>query len=389
MSFVISSYVRKNFQWLITNKDEYPELSSEGLKRFIPNGYDSELGWIRKPLTSHEEKGRFGITKWNIDAKGSRNNPGYENLKTMISCYGDSFTFCRQVNDDETWEHYLSVKTKSNVQNFGVGNYGIDQALLRLKREIQKNPTKIVIMAVVPDTISRILSMWKHYYEYGNTFAFKPRFILKNKKISLINNVIDDEIKFYEYKKELEKIKKNDYFYTNKFQKEKIQFPYTFTILKNLKRNIPIIYWVIKIEFLKRLGKDTSKIEWNPMNIIMKINLKWRIKLYKDPSATELLFKIIDEFASFSNKNNISPIFLFIPQKDDLVFIKNYHHYFEDFEKSLQGIPNLQVIDVTKKILLEENLDNLYSDDNTYGGHLSKFGNEKIAEIIFQEIKNI
>ena len=40
--------------------------------------------------------------------------------QSIISCYGDSFTFCRQVNDDETWEHYLSKKLKTNVKNFAV-----------------------------------------------------------------------------------------------------------------------------------------------------------------------------------------------------------------------------------------------------------------------------
>ena len=83
--------------------------------------------------------------------------------------------------------------------NFGVGNYGIDQALLRMKREYPKNKTDSVILAIVPETISRIVSIWKHYYEYGNTFGFKPRFILKNNQLQLIQNPIDNELKFFKY----------------------------------------------------------------------------------------------------------------------------------------------------------------------------------------------
>ncbi len=41
-----------------------------------------------------------------------------------------SFVFSRQVEDDETWQHFLSRLSHSNVLNFGVGNYGFDQALL-------------------------------------------------------------------------------------------------------------------------------------------------------------------------------------------------------------------------------------------------------------------
>ena len=145
-SLVLST--RKKFQWLITEDDELPKLSEEGLKKFLIHGYDSELGWVRKPNTRHEENGKHGITHWTINEKGARTNPSFEDKISKISCYGDSFTFSRQVNNNETWEQQFSKKINSNVQNFGVGNYGIDQALLRLKREFIKNKTDIAIIKI-------------------------------------------------------------------------------------------------------------------------------------------------------------------------------------------------------------------------------------------------
>ena len=106
----IQKYVRsvqKNFPWLISTKDELPTLSKSGLVKFVPNGYDPELGWVRKPLTSNHEIGKNSTTKWNIGANGARLNPTFENHESQISCYGDSFTFSRQVNDNETWPHPL------------------------------------------------------------------------------------------------------------------------------------------------------------------------------------------------------------------------------------------------------------------------------------------
>ena len=199
--------VKKQFQWIITKSDEQPNLSIQGLKKFIPHGYDSELGWVRKPNTSHSEDGKYGKTKWSINEKGARTNIGFEAQNSKISCYGDSFTFCRQVNDNETWEHFISTQIGSNVQNFGVGNYGVDQSLIRMKREFSRNRTDIVILGVVPDSIRRNLNVWKHYFEYGNTFGFKPRFIINEHKLKLIKNPIDDEKKFSEYEKYLEKTK--------------------------------------------------------------------------------------------------------------------------------------------------------------------------------------
>ena len=381
--------VRKEFQWLITSKDEKPILSKEGLEKFIPNGYDSEIGWIRKPNTSGKEVGKFKETVWNINEKGSRRNLEFDTMNSKISCYGDSFTFCRQVNNNQTWEYELSKILKTNVQNFGVGNYGIDQSLLRLKRNLPKNNTPIVIMGVVPDTISRIMSCWKHYYEYGNTFAFKPRFILKDNQLHLVPNFIDDESKFQNYTSYLKNIQKYDFFYLEKFRKEKLSFPYVFSVFKNPNRNFTILKWMRIIKKKKKNNQDYSDIEWLPMKKIMEINLSWRLKLFKNNSATKLLEKIIEDFVFYCKSNNVIPVFVFLPQKDDLLFIKSNYNFLSDFLQRIKKIEKLKIIDVTSVLLKEENIDEMYSDENEYGGHYSHLGNKKIAEIFSKELSDI
>ena len=387
--YIIIKYVNKKFQWLIIKKDEIPKLSKNGLEKFFQNGFDEELGWVRKPNTSNEEKGKLKSVKWSINEKGARTNPGYEDKESLISCYGDSFTFARQVNDNETWEHELSKKTNSNVQNFGVGNYGIDQSLLRLKREYNSNRTKYVILGVVPDSIRRNLNFWKHYFEYGNTFGFKPRFILSDNELKLIENPINQKRKFDEYSKFLETIKKYDYFYKKKFCKEIISFPYSINILKNSKRNLAIIYWVVKIAWYKKRKINTSKIEWKPMEKIMKINLDWRIKLFQNDEAVIIFKKIVEEFFNFSEKENFIPIFVILPQKDDILFIKSHFNFYEKFIEELKENKKLITIEVTNELLNQENLSKLYADDNEYGGHFSIEGNKKIAEIIYKKIQEI
>jgi hypothetical protein len=380
---------RKEFQWFITKNDEFPELPQKDLKKFFVHGFDSELGWVRKPKTNHDESGKYGTTQWSINEKGSRINPGFENKKSNISCYGDSFTFSRQVNNDETWEHQFSKIIEENVQNFGVGNYGIDQALLRLKREFFKNKTKTVIIGVVPDTITRILSIWKHYSEYGNTFGFKPRFILKDNSISLIKNIIDEEEKFFDYKIYLSEIKKNDYFYEKKFKNDIIKFPYTISLFKNFKRNFGIIYWVIKIKKAKKTGKNYENVSWEAMKYVMKQNLELRIKLFQNNQVKKLLRKIIEEYIQFSKEENFNAVFIFLPQKDDLIYIKNNYHFYKEFQNELKLMENLIVIDITEDLLKKYNLDELYSDNNSYGGHYSKEGNKEIAKILSKKMKEL
>jgi hypothetical protein len=392
--FIIETIVRRivlrvnqDFQWLIVEKDKTPILDKQGLLKFISHGFDPELGWVRKPNTSHDETGKFGKTNWTINQFGGRTNPNFVNSKSNISCYGDSFTFSRQVNDDETWTHYLSELTNSNVMNFGVGNYGVDQTLLRLKREFPKHPTKIVIIGVVPETICRIVSVWKHYYEYGNTFGFKPRFILKNNGLNLIENRIDEKDKFEKYQNYLEYINRYDFFYKNKFLKEKISFPYCITILKNLRRNFGIINWVQKINQRKKNNFDCTDIEWNTMKIIMKINLDWRVKLFQDNEICELLKQILVEYTNYGKKQDFKPVFVFLPQKNDISFIKKNFHFYRNFVNELKKIENLFCIDITKDMINIKEIDRIFSDNNEYGGHYSKDGNQKVAELIFNELK--
>jgi len=382
-SFLLVRNLRKNFQWLIVPNDEYPELDKNGLDKFMKQGHDKELGWARKPNTEKEEIGKEGKTKYHIDKKGIRKNPEHEKLAKKISCYGDSFVFSRQVNDNETWEWHLSKLTNSNVLNFGVGNYGFDQSLLRLKREYEKNKTKIVIMGVVPSTIVRILCVWKHYSEFGNTFAFKPRFILNNGKLKFIENIVDTKEKFLNYKEFLPEIKKYDYFYKTYFKKEILQFPYSASILADPRRNIPLIFLVSWYKWVKE--DNPNQPYPTPMNIIMKLNLKLRRRIFKkDEEAIKLFEKLIEEFIKYSNQKKFTPVFLFMPQKDDILFVKKKPYYDNFINKVKKKLPT---IDLTQPLIEAKDLDVLYSDDNKYGGHYSKYGNKFIAEIIFEKLK--
>jgi len=376
--------LKKNSQWLITPVDKFPSFNRSNLEKFITNGFDSELGWIRKPNTDKEELGAKGRTSWyHINNIGARTNPMHESWPKTISCYGDSFVFARQINDGDTFEWHLSELTKTNVLNFGVGNYGLDQALLRLKREYPKNKTNTVILGVVPSTIVRILCVWKHYNEFGNIYGFKPRFILQEGKLKLIDNIINTEDKFLNYKDYLPQINKYDYFYTTKFLKEIIKFPYLFSILRNPTRHIPLLSLILK----EKLVTKNRKNQPYPLHakIIMDTNLKLRIGLFNKEEPVKLMEELVRDFITYSKENNFTPIFLWMPQKDDIYYIRKHNNYYTKFIRRVRQ--NIKVIDLTDILLNATNLDNLYCDDSHYGGHFNEAGNKLIAETIYKELR--
>lgn len=389
LHFMIRQF-RKNFQWLITAQDKLPNFSTTALDRFLTHGFDPELGWARKPNTQAQESGgtvsetskQYKKSAYHINYRGGRLNPGHEDLPLMISTYGDSFVFSRQVNDNETWQWFLSRLIHFNVLNFGVGNYGIDQALLRLKREYKQNRTPIVIMGVVPETIVRILSVWKHYSEYGNIFAFKPRFELKDNKLTLIRNVIDYKDKFLKIHKYLHHMQCYDYFYANKFSKDILYFPYLISLSRSAHRNVPLIAALLK----KQIGTVLGKTETNnnrPWEMVLERNFEIVRDLYQSHDAIKLFLKILEDFAAFGKQHEFHPVFLFMPYLHDILYIKDHSCYYANFVSQAKEI--LHTIDLTQPLMSSGNLNNLYSSD-FYGGHLNKEGNEFISTVIAGEV---
>ena len=138
---------------------EFPNFSKSHVQRF--QTWDKDLGWCNLPNNTKldrsdrllkYQKTPYGLAVINTDKKGSR-QCFYPSGKSEISFYGDSYIMCRDVQDNETIPWYLGEIRKTRVANYGVGNYGLDQALLRLKRDYQYERSEIVILAAVSITM--------------------------------------------------------------------------------------------------------------------------------------------------------------------------------------------------------------------------------------------
>lgn len=159
-------------RWYVAPK--YPlffRLDYEGLLSTITDehidaarrrSWDPELGWelARDERRTHDD-GRGHAWSYTTDADVGRITP-YESEETLIATFGESFTFCDEVYDDQTWQYRLSVLTDSRVLNFGVGGYGIDQATLKAKRKLESGlRTPIVVLAIQTIDLARSLSAYR------------------------------------------------------------------------------------------------------------------------------------------------------------------------------------------------------------------------------------
>jgi hypothetical protein len=364
-------WLKRDCPWLITRADLKPEIDRDGLARFIAHGWDVELGWVRKPNTENTEIGKGGkTTRFRIDETGARADPGYPASPLSAIALGDSYTFCRQVNDDETWPHYLSDALSGRVRNIGVGNYGIDQALLRLEREFPDTPAPVVILGVVPETICRVQSVWKHFSEYGNVFAFKPRFRLTPAgTLELLPNPVKSPDDFLNIPAFLPALKRDDGFYRRKFARDLLGTPYLYRLLRSWRRNPPLVMAALA----DRIGFGGNLA----FTRVMRRNIRMSADLYSDPDSRLLLEAIVRRFSELCRQHHARPILVFTPQLLDLELLRSGEHFYADF---LERVANeVEVLDMAPFLIDQRSDPEMYIDDN-FGGHLSKRGNQLVAD---------
>jgi hypothetical protein len=382
--FLVVNWQRRSFPWLITKQDESPTLDTGALKKFIESSFDPHLGWVRRADSNGIENGQKGPIAFHIDSLGSRVN-SFQKSPPAIAAFGDSYAFCRQVEDDETWEAQLAQHEGFGVLNFGVGNYGVDQALLRYEGMSLPDTVRVVAMGFVPETICRIQSYWKHYLEFGNTFAFKPRFILDPEdKLVLLENIVRCEEDFATYQEILPRIREADEFYEKKFRSQQFRFPYIFSLMRNPLKQSMLICAVAIRGLLRALGLSSHRIDNIPFTLVMKNNLCDAYRLYGDSKSTKLLSEILLRFKKEADRRGHLPLVVVIPQLLDLKLNNNksvpYREYFSEFAKQIP------VLDFTDHFMNTE-YEKLYINDQ-YGGHLSVDGNRLVAQVISTWLKS-
>jgi hypothetical protein len=362
---------KKNIPWLITQEDESPLFKKEDIDSFIKNKYDFKLGWNWRKNNIYLEKKngktikiKFGDFTERLGTK-SKKNP-------KIASFGDSFVFCRYSKNHETWQEIFFNYTNKKIMNFGVGNYGLDQIFLKYYHNEIPKSVKHIIVGFVPETLSRLLCSWKHYYEFNNIFGFKPKFILERGRLNLIQNPVTGKNSFGKINKIINQLKQKEFYYKHKFSQYKLRFPYTFFFLKNFCYNSTLYFFSI----LNILKINENKV----YNFIIKKNVRESDFLYLNKAKVSLLKKIIYKFKKISIKRKHNIIFVVFPQKSD--FTNQNRNYIKLYKQ----LKNIRIINMNH-YFINKDINKIYLDDK-YGGHLTKYGNAIVARALYLELKN-
>jgi hypothetical protein len=116
------------------------------------------------------------------DARGARLSPANAALgpdaAPCVSVYGDSFAYSDEAEDKDAWANVLADRLGCRVDNFGIGGYGADQAVLRLERHLNNGLAlgDTLILTLYPDNLNRHQNQWRTLLSGGQAFSFKPAF---------------------------------------------------------------------------------------------------------------------------------------------------------------------------------------------------------------------
>jgi hypothetical protein len=217
-----------------------------------------------------------------------------------------------------------------------VGNYGLDQALLRLRREYPLHPAPVLVMGMVPDTIVRILSMWRHYSEFGNVLGFKPRFDVCEDGLSLFPNLMNTPGKFCSIESVLPIVNSHDFFFQEKFIQHCFRFPYLISCMLQ-----PRSLAVAGIKAIRNLciqtGVDRTRLDELLIMIDRHDGANLRAKLYQNELSFALLTKLVEEFAAFGKAHGVTTILVILPMRDDIVYARRYGSYYWHWVRGIEG----------------------------------------------------
>jgi hypothetical protein len=286
-------------------------LGREQLRKAYQTQFDAELGWDHPPR-------------------------GPARATALVSAYGDSFTECTGP-DNLTWEALLADLLRADVINFGVGAYGPDQALLKLKRLYPRYRTPIVLFGFLPRDISRIVNVYGYARLVQETRTFllngtpyfmptKPRYELADDQLHLLPNPVRTENDFLRLVYGpgfAETLSAHDYFkegYQLDRYVPEISFPYSLTIPRAL--------------LVRHTGPapDYASI------------------LMRDPGTTRLLARIMDEFVTMARRDSFTGIVVLFGEPDELLYyLKNGRHSrLEPLVRYLKekGYPYIDTVDI-------------------------------------------
>jgi len=289
---------------------------------------------------------------------------------TGIATYGDSFTHCDEVSDENTWQTFLARKLETNVVNYGVSGYGTDQAFLKFR--LHESPrARVVMLCILPENINRVVNIYRPFYNYEDPLALtKPRFIRDGRGFRLVPNPTTKigHLSRLEDPKYLTGLGAMDYWYQFDRNMPGVKFPFILSA----------------VAWRKQITDHTSLLLSSFAPIIAEPH--YPQNLFDDPEAFAIMCHIVDLFVETAKEKGVVPVIAIMPHKDYVREMMAYRvsrvaaltKYLS--EKNYPFVDLIQTMSEIKPTRAQL--------DTWYNGHATAEGNKVVAELIFRYFRH-
>jgi hypothetical protein len=297
-------------------------------------------------LANENSAGRLG---WQL------NIPRPQSSKSSSSCgsaFGDSMTHGDEVKDDEAWLHRLSERLGCNVQNFGVGGYGLDQAALRY--EMATPPGNFVILGLFIEMLRRDLAAsWTFYRgpaknnlpRYSVT---KPMFVMENDTLELVPRPTQPVTR-----QAIVQHHRKDFFLNSLWTQ--LSFPYSYAAGRAIYRRY------VDESYLNNISSNQF---WRPDH-----------PSHADALAAKILLRMRDQ----TRQREQRLVVVMIPQVEEAVQPKPAYAQFA--QDAAQQMPDVCIVDTYPAVAAEAAKVGMATLRAPHG-HYSPAGNEVLAQVV-------
>lgn len=149
--------------------------------------FDAELGWCPHPDSG---SGEFRYDWAGCRIAGGPLPRAKAPDRTRIATLGCSMTHGDEAAAAETWCAFVDADLEDvEIANLGVAAYGLDQALLRYRRDAVPLAPDEVWLGLLPEAGLRVTTLYRPVLRHWSLdVAFKPRFVLESGALRLLPN---------------------------------------------------------------------------------------------------------------------------------------------------------------------------------------------------------
>lgn len=283
---------RKIAEQAAVTKEAKETQGQSGIKMFHP-----VLGWDYPPGVEYTDPA--GVAYRHGPLGERRTCTSFSN--DLIATYGDSFTYCSDVEDCHTWQTCLGEMIEKNVLNFGVAGYGTDQAYLKYELNAPGVVTPVVMLCILPDNINRVVNVFRTFYAFDDRLALtKPRYVRQGEGFALIPNPLGSagDVLRLEDPAFVAKLGAQDYWYEKDMNRPPFGFPYIITLIR---WRATILHYLI---FNSGLSRKGSNRPFYPNN------------LFEEAEPLAIMCHIVDLFVHTARARSSTPVIVLMPHRE-------------------------------------------------------------------------